>query len=757
MIAREAKRHTVGVLFNSHVYTGMYPNMFASTIIRGIQAAARDQSVNLLAACGVSHGAELVQFHPAWPELLSDTDFIPVGPWNTDGLLVFSPLHSQERIRYIRRLQDQLFPVYFIGSGAGSPSITVDNEGGIRQTLEHLVSHGHRDIAFIAGDPEDPGDSAARIRAYQLGVREFGLADDPRLMEYGQHWDQAAYHAVRRILKSGVKFTAVMCSNDQSALGVMRALHEAGSRIPWDVAVTGFDDQPEALTLIPPLTSVHYPLFETGYRALLMMRKRIEDGPGAIPDVARVYTQLMTRQSCGCLPQMNDGALGVHEAALSADKGDFNRYREDLGQAMIETLISHSSPQNISDTRMLCDRLIDAYLHSLADEDLSHFQVALMEILQRIEILEEDPHAWQSAITVLRLCARIPPAETVGYRNALLGEDLLHQARTLISDSARRQFTRLHLLQTRKDEALGRLTARLLSSLDEQRIFEALKENLPQVGIRECHVMYFEPRGEDPYGGSVQAPLGRESPDLRFESRRFPPPGIFPEDKPFNLAILPLFFQQENLGYAAFDGQDLDSLAIVAVQLATAIKSAQLHGKVLELSLTDGLTSVHNRRFFEILLEKEIDRSRRYSRNLAVIMADIDLFKTYNDSFGHQAGDEALREIAQCIRDGARRGLDVVTRYGGEEFALILPETDEEGAWIVAEKIRRTVASDSRFLRRITVSLGIASMHGEQLDARMLVEQADRALYQAKNRGRDCTVRFESGMIEAAHPGAPGD
>jgi diguanylate cyclase (GGDEF)-like protein len=755
--AREAKRSTVGVLLDSNLYSGMYPSMFATSVIRGIQAAARDQRMNLLIACGMGQAAGSSRYRPAWPEPVEGVDFVPVGPWNTNGLLIFSPLRSEPRIQYVDKLQKEQFPVLFIGSGTGTPTIMVDNEGGIRQVLEHLVGHGHRNIAFVAGDPEDPGDSAARIHAYRQGVRDFGLADSPQLMEYGLHAQEEGYSAVRRILNSGVKFTAVMCSNDQSALGAMQALNEAGLRVPWDVALTGFDDQPEALTLIPPLTSIHYPLFETGYRSLLMMRKRIEEGPGAIPDTVRVYTQLMTRQSCGCLPQMNDAALGVHEAALSADRDDFNRYREVLGQAMVETLIAHSSPENISDTRMLCDRLIDAYLHSLSDEDLSHFQIALMEILQRIELLEEDPHAWQSAITVLRLCARVPPAEPIGHRNDSLAEDLLHQARTLLSDSARRQFTRLHLQQTHQDEALGRLTARLLSSLDEVEIFKALAETLDQVGIRGCHVMFFEPREGDPFGGSVHAPLRNEPERLRFETRRFPPPGLYPDYESFNLAVLPLFFQNETLGYVAFDGANLESLAIVIVQLATAIKSAQLHAQVLELSLTDGLTEIHNRRYFEILIEKEVDRSRRYSRNLAVIMADIDNFKEYNDSFGHLAGDEALREIAECIRDGARRGLDVVTRYGGEEFAVILPETDAEGAWVVAEQIRRKVGTDTRFLNRLTISLGIASMHGEQSEARSLVDQADRALYQAKSRGRDCTVRFEGGMLEMAHPEPAGD
>ncbi len=755
--AREPGRSTVGVLLESNVYTGMSPSMFATSIIRGIQAAARDQRLNLLIACGMGQAAGPNRYRPAWPDPIEGVDFVPVGPWNTDGLLIFSPVRSEPRFQYVEQLLRDQFPVLFIGSGMGSPTIMVDNEGGIRQVLEHLVGHGHRDIAFIAGHPEDPGDSAARVLAYRQGVRDFGLTDNPRLMEYGLHLQDEGYNAARRILQSGVKFTAIVCSNDHSALGAMQALNEAGLRVPWDVAVTGFDDQPEALTLIPALTSIHYPLFETGYRALLMMRKRIEDGPGAVPDTVRVYTQLMTRQSCGCLPQMNDAALEVHEAALSADRDDFNRYREDLGQAMVETLIAHSSPENISDTRMLCDRLIDAYLHSLSDEDLSHFQIALMEIMQRIELLEEDPHAWQSAITVLRLCARVPPAEPIGRRNDSLAEDLLHQARTLLSDSARRQFTRLHLQQTRLDEALGRLTARLLSSLDEAEIFKALAETLDQVGIHGCHVMYFEPREGDPFGGSVDAPLRNEPESLRFESRSFPPPGLYPDYEPYNLAVLPLFFQNEPLGYAAFDGNNLEALAIVVVQLATAIKSAQLHAQVLELSLTDGLTEIHNRRYFEILIEKEVDRSRRYSRNLAVIMADIDNFKEYNDSFGHLAGDEALREIAQCIRDGARRGLDVVTRYGGEEFAVILPETDAEGAWVVAEEIRRRVGADTRFLNHLTISLGIASMHGEQLEARSLMDQADRALYQAKNRGRDCTVRFEGGMLEMAHPESAGD
>ncbi len=745
------RRLTIGVLLDNHLYTGMYPTMFYASIIRGIQAAAREQSVNLMVSGGMLHGDEQNRFRPAWPVTQAGMDFIPVGPWNTDGLLIFSPLRMEERIQYVRRLEQDHFPILFIGSGSGSPTIMVDNEGGIRQVLEHLVGHGHRDIAFIAGDPQDPGDSLSRIEAYRRGVCELNLNNDPRLMEFGLHWDEGAYLAVQRMLQSGVKFTAVMCSNDQSALGVVRALTEAGLRIPWNVAVTGFDDQPEALIQIPPLTSVHYPLFETGYRALLLIRKRIEEGPAALAETVRVSTRLMTRQSCGCYPEIVS-SVTVHDADLfqGAEK-DPALLKDRLTQAMMEALQAEKVPANPADNRMLCDQLVEGFLQSLQDGDLSHFRVALIQILQRIERLDDDAHTWQAAISVLRLGMQAIRRSGRTSAGGEHGEDLLHQARTLLSESTRRRYMRLQLLQTYRDEAMGRLTARLLSSLDENQIYNTLDENLPLVGVRSCHVAFFENRDGDPIGGSVMYPQGKDMPPVQFESRKFPPPGVYPQDEPFNLAILPLFFQDENLGYVAFDGEDLQPLAMVVVQLASAIKSAQLHRKVLELSLTDALTETSNRRYFEIVLTKEVERSQRYNRDLAVVMIDIDRFKEYNDLFGHPAGDEALRVMARAISYGARRGLDVVTRFGGEEFAVILPETNCEGARIVAENIHGQVRSETHFLRKLTISLGIASLSGERLRSVQLVEQADRALYQAKHQGRDRAVIFEDWMVEPAH------
>ncbi len=751
-----SKRRTIGTLVGFHIYDGSHPDPYASPVIRGMQSAARDKNVNIMVACGVGRGVGPSRHMPAWPELNEETDFVPIGPWNTDGLIFLVPLITKPRIEYAQRLADNGFPVIFVGSGVGHPAIIVDNEGGIRQVIEHLVQHHHRDIAFIAGDELDPGDSTARVNAFRRNVKEFGLSDDPRLLEYGMHWDVGGYRAMQRLLQSGVKFTAVMCSNDQSAFGAMKALREAGKRIPWDVAVTGFDDIQESQAHVPPLTSVHASLFETGYRALMLLLKRIEQGPAVLPEFTCVSTHLTPRQSCGCLPEMVALASVSTGSSVPNADGSPQHFKEELAHAMQNTLEAENSRIHDSELTLLCGRLADNFLLSLEGGDISHFQNTLIEILQHVEMTSDDStYIWQSVVSVLRLGAYAFLKSNPNPLFAEHAENLLHLARVLISESAQGWYTRLQVNQTNRDEIMGLLTARLISNSEEGQVYTTLREDLPQLGVRTCNVAFFDPRGEDPAAMSLLHSTETDAPILRFETRRFPPPGLYPAEEPFNLALLPLFFQSEKLGYVAFDGGNLDPLATLVRQLSSSIKNARLHAEVLELSLTDGLTSVHNRRYFEIMLQKETERSNRYNRDLAVIMIDIDHFKQYNDTFGHPAGDEALRAVANCIIQGARRGLDMVTRYGGEEFTILLPETDVDGARIVAETIREGVQSDRNLLQPTTVSLGITAMCGKGVQPQALVDQADRALYQAKAQGRNRTIIFTDWMRESAHTNSP--
>jgi diguanylate cyclase (GGDEF)-like protein len=168
--------------------------------------------------------------------------------------------------------------------------------------------------------------------------------------------------------------------------------------------------------------------------------------------------------------------------------------------------------------------------------------------------------------------------------------------------------------------------------------------------------------------------------------------------------------------------------------------------EVLEqLSITDGLTKLHNHRYFQEQLLQECKRASRMERPLSLVLIDIDYFKLWNDRLGHAAGDEILRRMADVMNEVIRE-TDLLARYGGEEFALIAPNTDLEGALLLAEKIRAAVSSTGFFLgppseqEPITVSVGVATYEG---DRRELFNEADRALYRAKSAGRDCVVAAE--------------
>ena len=165
---------------------------------------------------------------------------------------------------------------------------------------------------------------------------------------------------------------------------------------------------------------------------------------------------------------------------------------------------------------------------------------------------------------------------------------------------------------------------------------------------------------------------------------------------------------------------------------------------LLQLSFSDALTGVANRRSFEDLLAKECCRVTRRSRPISLIMIDVDCFKIYNDSYGHQSGDECLKQVAKILKNTLKRPGDFVARYGGEEFAVVLPDTELEGACQIAENIRigleeLNIAFKESLVRdRITVSMGISTMvpsHDSKPEA--LISSADKALYQAKKEGRD--------------------
>ncbi len=185
-------------------------------------------------------------------------------------------------------------------------------------------------------------------------------------------------------------------------------------------------------------------------------------------------------------------------------------------------------------------------------------------------------------------------------------------------------------------------------------------------------------------------------------------------------------------------------LITINARIARSYAELQEANRSLEaLATTDGLTGLCNHRAFQQKLAAEFDRSARYHTPLSLLLIDVDKFKPFNDTYGHPAGDEVLKQVASLLQSAART-TDCVARYGGEEFVVILPETDENGALEAAERIRLAIEQAPWQKRSITISAGLASMRLDTSNPAMLIEEADKALYVSKEFGRNCVTHHDA-------------
>ncbi len=201
------------------------------------------------------------------------------------------------------------------------------------------------------------------------------------------------------------------------------------------------------------------------------------------------------------------------------------------------------------------------------------------------------------------------------------------------------------------------------------------------------------------------------------------------------------------LGELAYKGlqEDEEAFVILAAQFALALRRIRLYKELEDMAITDGLTHLHTRRYLTERFQEEFGRARLKGLALSLLMIDVDLFKHVNDQYGHLAGDQVLREVGRFISQHTRE-IDITGRYGGEEFCIILPDTDKAGALVVAERIRAAVQSgrikayDTEIA--VTVSIGVATFMEDAHQMEELLDKADWALYRAKKTGRNRVVGF---------------
>ena len=264
--------------------------------------------------------------------------------------------------------------------------------------------------------------------------------------------------------------------------------------------------------------------------------------------------------------------------------------------------------------------------------------------------------------------------------------------------------------------ALYDITKQICKYLDVAKIFSAFQQEITKyIRVQECKLIE----------GNIEPALYKD------------------------YTVLPLKIDSEYLGYLAakgIDDADKEKFHILANQFLLGVRRSLLYQKVQALAIIDGLTGILSRRYFLERFNEELKRSKQFKYNFAFLMVDIDRFKEYNDRYGHLVGDVILKEVAKIIKDSLRQ-IDLVCRYGGEEFSIILTETDRTGAMFAAERIRQSV--ETRHIRaydedlKVTISIGISVFPSQGRDIHELLEKADQSLYQAKQTGRNKVCVFQ--------------
>ncbi len=262
----------------------------------------------------------------------------------------------------------------------------------------------------------------------------------------------------------------------------------------------------------------------------------------------------------------------------------------------------------------------------------------------------------------------------------------------------------------------------------------------------------FEPEARSREGSAFLKRVSRLGhplliPELALESRASSE-DRFPGEASGPAVFVPFGRRDTSPGYLAayrvsgapeFGREDVRALTMLATAAALALDNRRLAQDLQKLAVTDDLTQVYNYRFLKTALRRELKRAMRFEQHLSVVMLDVDNLKSYNDVNGHLRGSFLLKELAGLCAEQVR-SFDVLAKYGGDEFTIILPQTPLDGALVVAERVRAAVAGHAFALAppgRITVSSGVACYPDDGVDSMQLLQAADRALYRAKRGGRN--------------------
>lgn len=641
--------------------------------------------------------------------------------------------------------------------GLDAPAAVPDNAGGIAAAVEHLLSHGHTRIGFVANLVQS--DMRERYAAYREALAAHGIDPDADwLFEASDNSEAGGAAAGRLLLAADVPVTALVCATDRTALGCIGVLREAGVRVPDDVAVTGFDGIEAARYSTPTLTTVHHQFDELGAAAARLLLARIageEVAPGAHP----IPGELRLRESCGCAG-LDQLAENDPSAAIAHWRGEAEQFlhrgeqRERWMREQYEIgirLLDH-------------DRPAPQHLEWLEATGVHAAELALWEGDPACKMLQVVG-AYDRAGVANSSLGWVVPVTGFPTAELLARSDAHPEAVTIVVPvAARGQNFGLLAVVSEVDtmSANGRAThnqwaAMLTTALDQQLLHDRLRTSEERYSLWALATDdglwdWDLGTGAIYYSGRCMEMLGHD-----YRSVTGPPSiwldRVHPEDQDRMRRVMRgaatlsrATFEIEHRVHRG-DGEYrrvlLRALPVgpegePAIRLVGSMHDVEerrrLEEQLRHRALYDDVTGLPNRRLFLERLEVALDRERGRGRGFAVAFFDLDGFKAVNDSLGHLAGDRLLAEVGDRLRRRMRRA-DVAARFGGDEFAVLLHDTTPVAALAAVANLQadifQPVDLDGRSVT-VSASVGVTTSQMAYVTPDEVIRDADLAMYRAK-------------------------
>jgi len=535
-----------------------------------VERAALSRNVDLLVVMGQCVGARLAS------EGAQNRIYELLSPECVDGVIVSATLGhycGPEGLLALCRSYAPL-PVCSIGIALeGVPSFVVDNEGGMERGTAHLIeTHKCSRIAFFAG-PRSSAESNQRLAGFRAAHAKSGLAVNDQLIVYGNFMRSAGIEGMRKLLARGEAFDAVVAANDNTALGCLEALDEAGILVPRDVMVCGFDDINFAHFARPTLSTLRQPMWWMGERAIDSILKQLAGEE--VPLLSAGAVEFVRRESCGCGYQV---ALTLHPSneELPSLRDVVRKYKGAIGKA-IASAVSVPNDALGNWPGLLLDSL---------DEELQgvegRFTAAFEELLHRAQAQGASLDEFQRVVSVLRTEFRRVQVQNTEEAHRV--ERIWHSARVLVGAASIRLLGHQKLVEQQASTSLARVGERLAATLSLPLLKEALVDDLPRLDVPRASVsLYTGPRSRT-LKSLVLLADGREidPPEAPFSEHQLAPPLAFESSTADSTIVLPITFEAEVLGVAVLgSGALATSYESLRQQIGSAVKGAMLHHEMV--------------------------------------------------------------------------------------------------------------------------------------------------------------------------------